>query len=100
MNTLVTKERRIREVKQSKAHERFHRALEAAAAGEPIDIRPADNADDHILRVLIVDDHRATADTLSLLVAKWGHDVGVPTTALRVWRWPLHISRTCCCSTC
>ena len=28
-----------------------------------------------LLRVLIVDDHRATADTLSSLVAKWGHDV-------------------------
>ena len=28
-----------------------------------------------MLRVLIVDDHRATADTLSMLVGQWGHDV-------------------------
>ena len=71
----MTKERRISEVSDQDAHERFHRAIEAAAAGEPIDFGPADNVDGHMLRVLIVDDHRATADTLSSLVAKWGHDV-------------------------
>ena len=61
--------------KLTKADERFYKAIEAAAAGEPIVISPADNADDHLLRVLIVDDHRATADTLSSLVKIWGHDV-------------------------
>lgn len=30
---------------------------------------------DSLLRVLIVDDHIATADTLRLLVVVWGHDV-------------------------
>ena len=70
----MTKERPIRGVKQTRARERCYRALKAAAA-EPIVITPADNADGHMLRVLIVDDHRATADTLSMLVGRWGHDV-------------------------
>jgi CheY-like chemotaxis protein len=75
MNTLVTKERPIREVKQSKAHGHFHRAPEFTAVGAPFVITPADKADGHMLRVLIVDDHQATADTSSMLVTKWGHDV-------------------------
>jgi CheY-like chemotaxis protein len=74
MNTLMTKDRLIREVKQTRTHEHCHRTLKAAA-GEPIFVTPADNVDGHMLRVLIVDDYRATADTLSMLVAKWGHDV-------------------------
>ena len=36
---------------------------------------PADKVEDRLLRVLIVDDHRATADTLSTLVGIWGHEV-------------------------
>ena len=75
MNTLVTKERRIREVKRSKSLGRLHPGREAASARKPIVFTPADNIDDHTLRVLIVDDHRATADTLSMLIGKWGHDV-------------------------
>jgi DNA-binding response OmpR family regulator len=47
----------------------------AAAAGEPADVDPADNDEDRLLRVLIVDDHRATANTLSALVGIWGHEV-------------------------
>jgi DNA-binding response OmpR family regulator len=74
MNTLMTKDRLIREVKQTRSHERCHWTLKAAA-GERIVITPANNVDGHMLRVLIVDDYRATADTLSMLVAKWGHDV-------------------------
>ena len=74
MSLLVMKERPCGEVTQD-AYERFQRAIQAAAAGEPIDFVPAGNVDDQLLRVLIVDDHRATADTLSALVAKWGHEV-------------------------
>jgi PleD family two-component response regulator len=33
------------------------------------------DAPDRPLRVLIVDDHRATADTLAMLVRAWGHEV-------------------------
>jgi DNA-binding response OmpR family regulator len=69
------KDRPLREVTESEAYKRFHMALEAAVAGNPADRRPADNDDSHLLRVLIVDDHRATTDTLSSLVAIWGHDV-------------------------
>jgi CheY-like chemotaxis protein len=75
MNAPVTKERRISNDKRLNAFERFHQALEAAATGEPIDFEPADYAEGRKLRVLVVDDHRAHADTLSLLIAKWGHDV-------------------------
>jgi hypothetical protein len=60
MNTLVTKERRIREAKQTRTRERCYRTLKAVAA-EPNAITPADNADGHMLRVFIVDDHRASA---------------------------------------
>jgi CheY-like chemotaxis protein len=42
---------------------------------EPIVITPADNPVGHMLRVLVIDDHRSSADTLSMLVEKWGHDV-------------------------
>jgi CheY-like chemotaxis protein len=74
MNFFVTKERPAKENKLAKAHKRFQAAIEAAAAGEPVNT-PAANAEDQLLRVLIVDDHRATTDTLSALVRIWGHDV-------------------------
>ena len=75
MGLLMMKERPVSEVMQLEVQERFHRALEAAAAGKPTRLGPADNDENHLLRVLIIDDHRATADTFSSLVALWGHDV-------------------------
>lgn len=76
MSISVMKERPVREVTDSDDYKQFDRTLGAAAAGEPIVLGPADDIHgDHLLRVLIVDDHRATADTLSSLVAIWGHDV-------------------------
>ena len=74
MSLLVMKERPS-EVTQWEAYKRFQRALVAAAAGQPADVVPADNDKDRLLRVLIVDDHRATANTLSTLVGIWGHEV-------------------------
>jgi DNA-binding response OmpR family regulator len=74
MSLLVTKERAVREVTQFEANGRFERAFGSAAAGETIDFVPSGMAAGHLLRVLIVDDHRATADTLSSLVTVWGHD--------------------------
>jgi CheY-like chemotaxis protein len=69
MNVLVTKDRRIN------SNNRFYEPIEEAAADETIVISPADNTDHRLLRVLIVDDHRAAAKTLSSLVTIWGHDV-------------------------
>jgi CheY-like chemotaxis protein len=74
MSHLLMKERPVSEVPQD-VHERFDRAIEAAASGEPIGLEPADKVDDDLLRVLIVDNHRDTADTLSSLVTIWGHNV-------------------------
>jgi PleD family two-component response regulator len=75
MNTVVTKERLVRKITPTKAIGRFHGAFEADSARKPIDFTPDENVDYHLLRVLIIDDYRASADTLSMLVAKWGHDV-------------------------
>lgn len=75
MNVLVTKERRIHATRPMKANKRFYEPTEAAVTDVPIVISPADNTDHHLLRVLIVDDHRATAKTMSSLVKIWGHDV-------------------------
>src|SRR5688572_16829739 len=74
MSLLVMKERPC-EVTQREAYEQFQRTLVAAAAGEPAVVVPADNDEDRLLRVLIVDDHRATANTLAGLVGIWGHEV-------------------------
>src|SRR6478672_13628011 len=75
MNFLVTKDRPIHANKLKKADEHFHKAIRAAAVGQPIVISPDDHTRDRLLRVLIVDDHRATVKTLSSLVTIWGHDV-------------------------
>jgi CheY-like chemotaxis protein len=75
MNVFLTKDRRMNANKLLKTDQRFYEPIEAAAAGEPIINSPADDTDHQLLRVLIVDDHRATAKTLSSLVTIWGHDV-------------------------
>jgi two-component system, OmpR family, alkaline phosphatase synthesis response regulator PhoP len=74
MSHLVLKERPASGVMQD-AYERFHREIQAAATGEPINVEPAGNVDDQLLRVLIVDDQKAMADTMSALVGIWGHEV-------------------------
>lgn len=75
MNFFMTRERPINNRKGIEAHERFFEAIEAAATGDRIFLPPADNTNNRLLRVLIVDDHRATTDTLSSLVTIWGHNV-------------------------
>jgi DNA-binding response OmpR family regulator len=74
MGLFVTKERPVSEVTQWEEQERFHQAQEAIAAHERTVRRPA-NDDNPLLRVLIIDDHRVSTDTLSLLATLWGHDV-------------------------
>jgi CheY-like chemotaxis protein len=75
MNELITRERLIREVKRREVHDRFQVEMQTAATREPTYSEPVDDVHDRLMRVLIVDDHRASADTLSTLVDKWGHDV-------------------------
>ena len=75
MNFLVTRERPVNQKKLAKSLKHFLMVIEAVAAGKPIVPPPVGDTDDQLLRVLIVDDHRATADTLSMLVKIWGHDV-------------------------
>jgi DNA-binding response OmpR family regulator len=74
MSLLAMKERPS-EVIQRETYQRFQRTLVVTAAGEPADFVPTDKDQDRLLRVLIVDDHRATANTLSALVGIWGHEV-------------------------
>lgn len=75
MNTFMTKERLIREVKPVNALRRLRGAPNATFALQSFFVAPADEFDNHPLRVLIVDDHHASADSMSMLVARWGHDV-------------------------
>jgi CheY-like chemotaxis protein len=75
MSLVLMKEHPIHAFAQFDANGWFQSALESVAAGETIDFVPVDEAHDEALRVLIVDDHRATANTLTSLVGLWGHDV-------------------------
>ncbi len=75
MNFLVTRERPVNQKKLAKSLKHFLMVIEAVAAGKPTVTPPVGDTDDQLLRVLIVDDHRSTADTLSALVKIWGHDV-------------------------
>jgi CheY-like chemotaxis protein len=75
MNTFMTKDRLVRESKPTKAPGRPQGTPQASFERQTIIVVPADNFDHHLLRVLVVDDHRANTDTMSMLVARWGHDV-------------------------
>jgi CheY-like chemotaxis protein len=75
MNLFATTERSVNENMLTKASKRFLAAIAGIAASEANSFPPDDDADDPALRVLIVDDHRATTDTLFSLAAKWGYDV-------------------------
>jgi CheY-like chemotaxis protein len=75
MILVLTKERHIRDVRQFEENGRFQTAFESIAPGEAIDFAPTGKSDGDLLRVLVVDDHRPTADTLSSLVTIWGYDV-------------------------
>src|ERR1700754_3544889 len=57
------------------AHQQFLEAIDAIAASEANPVEPLAGMNNQLLRVLIIDDHRATTDTLFALTTKWGHDV-------------------------
>jgi CheY-like chemotaxis protein len=75
MSFLATTERPVRRVGRIEMRGRLQAACETAAAGEAIDFVPSGKGVSKSLRVLVVDDYRATADTLSSLVTIWGHEV-------------------------
>lgn len=63
------------DARRENTHGQNQTAIEAAAARRSFVGEPAYDIDDRQLRVLIVDDHRATANTTSALIVLWGHDV-------------------------
>ena len=73
--TTLLKDREATGVALSGAEVRFEMLLDAAVRGESISFTPDDTRANELLRVLIIDDHRASADTLFRLAEKWGHDV-------------------------
>jgi CheY-like chemotaxis protein len=75
MNTLLTTEHLIFEARPENSHGQIQTVIEAAADRRPSVSEPACDTDDRQMRVLIIDDHRATTNTLSSLVVHWGHDV-------------------------
>lgn len=75
MSLMATMERPVSENMLANARRRFLAEVERLGAGETNYFWPPDDRGDPALRVLIVDDHRATTDTLFSLVSVWGHDV-------------------------
>jgi hypothetical protein len=83
--TALSKDRLTHGIAHAGIGHPFEASLEAALRGDSIALAPEDKKADELLRVLIVDDHRASADTLFRLAEIWGHEGGEPTTGLRVW---------------
>lgn len=75
MTFLATSEHPAHEDALAIAYQHFLNGIEGIAASEEIRIPRCGSADNPLLRVLIIDDHRATADTLFKLIIKWGHNV-------------------------
>jgi CheY-like chemotaxis protein len=73
MSALVMEDRRPSDVRDSDAYKR-HRAPGTIVARGYTAQTPI-GSHRELLRVLVVDDYRASADTMSRLVATWGHDV-------------------------
>jgi DNA-binding response OmpR family regulator len=84
-------ERPVKEDMLTKASKRFLAAISCIAAGEANTLPPDDKEDEPALRVLIVDDHRATTDTLFSLAVRWGHDVRRAYDGV----WGLELARSC-----
>ena len=74
MCAVVTKDRLPIEVGDSAANIRLHMRRAVSREAAAITATPVGDPRE-LLRVLIVDDYRAAADTMSKLVGIWGHDV-------------------------
>jgi CheY-like chemotaxis protein len=93
MTALPMMDRPANGVGSSNAYTRFETSLEAAVRADSIEWLPVDEENEPLLRVLIVDDHQASADMLFELVGIWGHDVrraydGVRGLAQAAAFWP------------
>jgi CheY-like chemotaxis protein len=71
---LMTKNRSPREVGDTDAYNEVQTCRIARTRHGPLATAPR-GANKRRLRVLVVDDHRASADTLAMLVRIWGHNV-------------------------
>jgi DNA-binding response OmpR family regulator len=75
MRTVTMKKNRSpREVGDTDAYNELQVSRNARARHGPIATAPPGTVERR-LRVLVVDDHRALADTASMLISAWGHDV-------------------------
>ena len=74
MSAVLMKDRLPSEVGDSDAYNRLQMRRAVQTRGDPTAETPIGTAGE-LLRVLIVDDYRAAADTMSMLVGVWGHDV-------------------------
>src|SRR4029077_5449928 len=71
---LMMKNRSPREVGDTDDYNELQMCRIARTRHGPLATAPR-GAGKRRLRVLVVDDHRASADTLAMLVRVWGHDV-------------------------
>ena len=74
MSTVLMKDRQSSEVLDSDTHNRLQMRRAIQTRGDPTAETLVGTAGE-LLRVLIVDDYRASADTMAMLVDVWGHDV-------------------------
>ncbi len=74
MSTVLINDRSPSEVLDSDTHNRLQMRRAIQSRGDPIAETFVGTAGE-LLRVLIVDDYRASADTMAMLVDVWGHDV-------------------------
>jgi CheY-like chemotaxis protein len=74
MPQALMKDRLPSEIGDSDAYNRLQMRRAVLTRGDP-SAETSIVTDGELLRVLIVDDYRAAADTMTLLVGAWGHDV-------------------------
>jgi two-component system OmpR family response regulator len=74
MSTVLINDRSPSEVLDLETHNRLQMRRAIQTRGDPIAETFVGTAGE-LLRVLIVDDYRASADTMAMLVNVWGHDV-------------------------
>ena len=74
MSAVLVNDRLPSEVRDSDSHNRLQMRRAIQTRGDPIAETFVGTAGE-LLRVLIVDDYRASADTMAMLVDVWGHDV-------------------------
>jgi CheY-like chemotaxis protein len=74
MSAILTRDRLPSELGDSDAYNRLQMRRAVLTRGDPTAETPL-GVTGESLRVLVVDDHPATADTMSMLVGVWGHDV-------------------------